>query len=52
MIGAPHGLRTQFNQVLDIVQDFNELELAIERQNRRANTHRTFLCWSGRAMWK
>src|SRR5215216_4408069 len=38
-VGAPHALRTQFDDAVDFVKGAEQLELVIKRQNRRTKTH-------------
>src|SRR5262249_60146834 len=38
-VGAPHSLRTQFDDAIDSVEGAEHLELVIERQDCRTKTH-------------
>src|SRR5262249_287046 len=42
-IGAPHPLRTQFDDAVDALKGSQELELTIKRKNWRTKTHFTSL---------
>src|SRR5438132_2971458 len=38
-VGAPDALRTQFHDAINAIKSSQQLELAIQRQDRRTETH-------------
>src|SRR5262249_18970120 len=50
-IGAPHALRTQFDDAVDTFQGSQELELPIKCKNWRTKTHFNFSRWCAWTDW-